>query len=104
MGRVRGAAGLRWRPWFSRQPGGAAVRGRGAGRRDALLVAVLAWVPTGGDPAERRAPSPYLRDMWRDAAWNRLLNAFDAGLGGFPDEVRVEPRVVRGEAGWLGRP
>jgi nucleotide-binding universal stress UspA family protein len=70
-----------------------------AGHRDALLVAVIAWVPPGGDLAERRAPSPYLRQMWRDAAWDRLLNAFDAGLGGFPDDVSVEPRVVRGEAG-----
>ena len=67
--------------------------------RDALLVAILAWLPPGGDLAERRAPSPYLRKIWRDAAWDRLLNAFDAGLGGFPAEVMVEPRVICGEAG-----
>ena len=67
--------------------------------RDALLVAIIAWLPPGGELAERRYPSPYLRQIWRDAAWDRLLGAFDAGLGGFPDEVPVEPRVVRGEPG-----
>jgi nucleotide-binding universal stress UspA family protein len=67
--------------------------------RDAPLVAIIAWLPPGGDMAERRAPSPYLRKIWRDAAWDRLFNAFDAGLGGFPSEVIVEPRVIRGEAG-----
>jgi nucleotide-binding universal stress UspA family protein len=70
-----------------------------ARERDALLVAIIAWVPPGGELAERRYPSPYLRHIWRDAAWDRLLSAFDAGLGGFPDEVPVEPRVVRGEPG-----
>jgi nucleotide-binding universal stress UspA family protein len=70
-----------------------------ARHRGAPLVAVIAWLPPGGDLAERRTPSPYLRKMWRNAAWNRLLDAFDAGLGGFPPDVPVEPRVVRGEAG-----
>jgi nucleotide-binding universal stress UspA family protein len=67
--------------------------------RGVPLVAVITWLPPGGDLAERRAPSPYLRKIWRDAAWDRLWNAFDAGLGGFPSEVMVEPRVIRGEAG-----
>jgi nucleotide-binding universal stress UspA family protein len=67
--------------------------------RDAPIVAIIAWLPPGGDMAERRAPSPYLRKIWRDAAWDRLWNAFDAGLGGLPAEVSVEPRVIRGETG-----
>jgi len=70
-----------------------------ARERDALLVAIIAWLPPGGDLAERRYPSVYLRQIWRNAAWDRLLSAFDAGLGGFPPEVPVEPRVVRGEPG-----
>jgi nucleotide-binding universal stress UspA family protein len=37
--------------------------------------------------------------MWRDAAWQRLWTAFDAGLGGVPADVHVEPHVVRGETG-----
>ena len=48
------------------------------------LVAVTAWVPPGGDLAERRNSSPYLRKIWRDAAWKQLWAAFDAGLGGVP--------------------
>jgi nucleotide-binding universal stress UspA family protein len=49
--------------------------------------------------AERRNASPYLRKIWRDAAWERLLDAFDAGLGGVPADLRVEPVVARGETG-----
>jgi nucleotide-binding universal stress UspA family protein len=63
------------------------------------LVPVIAWVPPGGDAAERSRPSPYLRRIWRDEARKRLLNAFDAGLGGIPTDVRVEPLVERGETG-----
>lgn len=67
--------------------------------RDTLLVAIIAWLPPGGDLAERRYPSVALRHIWRSAAWDRLRCAFDAGLGGFPADVTVEPRVVRGEPG-----
>jgi nucleotide-binding universal stress UspA family protein len=63
------------------------------------LLAVTAWVPPGGDLAERRHSSPYLRKIWREAAWERLWTAFDAGLGGVPADLRVEPRVARGETG-----
>jgi nucleotide-binding universal stress UspA family protein len=68
-------------------------------QRDVPLFPVLAWVPPGGDLAERRHPSPYLRKLWRDAAWQRLWDAFDAGLGGVPADIEVEPAVVRGDAG-----
>ena len=67
--------------------------------REATLVAVIAWVPPGGDFAERSHPSPYLRRIWREAARKRLADAFDAGLGGLPDDVAVVARVERGEPG-----
>lgn len=70
-----------------------------ARRRHVPLVPVLAWTPPGGDLAERRSPSPYLRRVWREEAWRRLWAAFDAGLGGVPGDVEVDPQVVRGQTG-----
>jgi nucleotide-binding universal stress UspA family protein len=67
--------------------------------RQAVLVPVIAWTPPGGDFAERSHPSPYLRRIWREAARERLAEAFDAGLGGVPDDIPVQARVERGEAG-----
>ena len=67
--------------------------------RQATLVAVIAWVPPGGDFAERSHPSPYLRKVWRDAAKQRLADAFDAAFGGIPDDVAVLVRIERGEPG-----
>ena len=70
-----------------------------ARQRDVPLLPVIAWLPPGGDLAERRHASPYLRKLWRDAAWDRLRTAFDDGLGGFPADLQVEPHVERGETG-----
>ena len=70
-----------------------------ARQRDVPLLAVIAWVPPGGDLAERRHSSPYLRQIWREAAWERLQAAFDDGLGGVPADLAVEPHVERGETG-----
>lgn len=70
-----------------------------ARQRDVSLLPVIAWVPPGGDLAERRHSSPYLRKIWREAAWERLTAAFDDGLGGMPAGLHVEPHVERGEAG-----
>jgi nucleotide-binding universal stress UspA family protein len=70
-----------------------------ARERRVPLVPVIAWVPPGGDLTERRYPSPYLREVWRDAARQRLIAAFESGLGGAPAEVEVEACVVRGETG-----
>ena len=70
-----------------------------ARQRDVPLIPVIAWVPPGGDLAERRHSSPYLRKIWRDAAWERLCAAFDDGLGGFPADLKVEAHVERGEPG-----
>jgi nucleotide-binding universal stress UspA family protein len=67
--------------------------------RNVPLLAVSAWVPPGGEAAERRAPSAHLRKVWREAAWERLWAAFDAGLGGVPADLTVEPQVARGEPG-----
>src|ERR1700745_3166910 len=38
-----------------------------ARQRDVPLLAITAWVPPGGDVAERRHPAPSLRKLWRDA-------------------------------------
>ena len=70
-----------------------------ARQRNVPLVPVIAWVPPGGDMAERRHSSPYLRKIWRDAAWERLWAAFDDGLGGVPADLRVEARCERGQSG-----
>jgi nucleotide-binding universal stress UspA family protein len=70
-----------------------------ARRREAALVAVHAWVPPGGELAERRCPVPELRQVWQDAAWRRLWDAFDAALGGRPPDLPMEPVVMRGDAG-----
>ena len=70
-----------------------------ARQRDVPLLPVIAWVPPGGDLAERRHSSPYLRKIWREAAWERLTAAFDDGLGGMPADLHVEPHVERGETG-----
>jgi len=67
--------------------------------RQVPLTAVIAWVPPGGDLAERGHPSPYLRRIWSEAARERLMDAFEAGLGGLPADVRVEACVERGETG-----
>ena len=70
-----------------------------ARERDARLLPVIAWIPPGGDLAERRQPNLYLRKIWRDAAQARLWDAFDMGLGGLPDDLSVEALVVRGPTG-----
>ena len=70
-----------------------------ARQRSVPLLAVTAWIPPGGDMAERRHSSPYLRKIWRDAAWERLWAAFDTGLGGVPADLHVETQAVRGDTG-----
>jgi nucleotide-binding universal stress UspA family protein len=66
---------------------------------DSALIPVLVWTPPGGDLADRRGPSIYLRQVWKDAAWQRLWYALDLAFGGALAGVPVEPMVVRGEAG-----
>jgi nucleotide-binding universal stress UspA family protein len=40
-----------------------------------------------------------MRRVWSEAARRRLASAFDDGLGGLPTDVRVDPRVARGDTG-----
>jgi nucleotide-binding universal stress UspA family protein len=63
------------------------------------LVAVLAWIPVGGELAYRRAPCPPLLHVWHNAARERLCRAFDDAFGRFPNDVAIEARVIRGDAG-----
>jgi len=65
----------------------------------ATLIPVLAWVPPGGDLADRRCPSTYLRETWHEAAAGRLTEAIDLAFGGSPDDVVMQSAVLRGEAG-----
>jgi nucleotide-binding universal stress UspA family protein len=67
--------------------------------QEAALVPVLAWVPPGGEVADRRHPSGYLRRIWEQDARTRLHDALDAAFGGPPAGVVTEPMVIRGEVG-----
>jgi nucleotide-binding universal stress UspA family protein len=70
-----------------------------ARERQVPLVPVIAWIPPGGDFAERSHPSPYLRRVWQETAVKRLTGAFDECFGGVPDGLHVQARVERGDAG-----
>jgi len=65
----------------------------------AALAPVLAWTPPGGDLADRRSPCSPLRQIWKQAAWERLWQAIDLAIGGPPADLDFIPAVVRGEAG-----
>lgn len=69
--------------------------------RGAVLLAVLAWAPAGGEVAYRRAPSPLLLRLWESAAGERLRESFDAVFGGMPAGVTVRMMVVRARPGPL---
>ncbi len=68
---------------------------------EAALVPVLAWVPPEGDHAPRLQSSGYLRQVWHDAACQRLRDALTAAWGEVPDDPMVQPHVERGAAGWV---
>jgi nucleotide-binding universal stress UspA family protein len=68
---------------------------------DAIVMPVLAWVPPGGDLADRRAPSGYLRRVWAEDARKRLWRALELAWGEIPTDPPVQPFVQRGEAGWV---
>ncbi len=68
---------------------------------DVPLIPVLAWVPPGGDRADRCSPGGYLRRLWAEDADQRLRAALTAAWGGIPDCPVVRPLVRRGEAGWI---
>jgi nucleotide-binding universal stress UspA family protein len=71
---------------------------------DAPLTAILAWVPPGGDLAERRAPSAELRRIWKQAAAKRLDDAMRTAWGSVPADLMVDPMVVRGPGDPARRP
>ena len=70
-----------------------------ARENDATLVPVLAWLPPGGDFADRAHPSGFLRQVWRDAAWLRLWAALEWPGAGSPRRAGRQPQVLRGEPG-----
>lgn len=70
-----------------------------ARERGVPLMPVIVWIPPGGSFAERGQPSARLRDLWQDAARQRLVAAFEAGLGGVPADVVVDLCAERGETG-----
>jgi nucleotide-binding universal stress UspA family protein len=65
----------------------------------AVLAPVLAWMPPGGEVADRRAPCPPLRRAWTQAAWERLWRAIELAIGGPPADVEFSPQIFRGNAG-----
>ena len=70
-----------------------------ARHHDVPLIPVLAWVPPGGDLADRRHPCAALRKVWREAAEERLQTALREAWGGIPLGLEVRPMVVRGDPG-----
>lgn len=70
-----------------------------ARRLEATLIPVLAWQVPGGDMQSRRVAVPEYVRVLRERAQQELLSAFDEGLGGLPQDVQVEPWVIRGPAG-----
>ncbi len=66
---------------------------------DAVLMPVIAWVPPGGELADRRYPSKELRAVWDRNARERLGHAVELAIGGPPEGVEFAPTAVRGEAG-----
>ncbi|WP_035794956.1 universal stress protein [Kitasatospora mediocidica] len=68
-------------------------------RTDAEVLAVLAWLPVGGEYAYRHAPCPPLLAVWREAAEARLSEALCVAFGGAPAGVRLSTLVIRGESG-----
>jgi nucleotide-binding universal stress UspA family protein len=70
-----------------------------AHRTDVPVIAALAWVPPGGDLADRRFPSPDLRQVWADAAGRRLAEAVTRACGDAPQRLDFRRVVIRGEPG-----
>jgi nucleotide-binding universal stress UspA family protein len=65
----------------------------------APLLLVLAWMPPGGDLADRTSPSPILREVWAEAAHQRLHAAMRVAFGGLLLDVDTVLQTIRGEPG-----
>ncbi|GAA1261204.1 universal stress protein [Kitasatospora nipponensis] len=70
-----------------------------ARRTSSEVLAVLAWLPQGGEHGYRLAPCPPLLASWRESAVARLREALDEAFGGAPAGVRLSAVVVRGDTG-----
>jgi nucleotide-binding universal stress UspA family protein len=68
---------------------------------DADLFPVHAWAPPAIALAGHQVPSEYLRQVWEDAAWQRLWDALEAAFGGLPPGIRAEPVIAPGSPGWI---
>lgn len=68
-------------------------------QEEAPLIAVHAWVPPGGEMAERRHPSPDLWKVWEKAARHRLQKAINSAWGCVPAGLDLQPLVRRAEPG-----
>jgi nucleotide-binding universal stress UspA family protein len=66
---------------------------------DASLVVALAWTPPGGEIADRRSPSPALKDIWHSSAWNSVMQSVLSAWGGLPEDVPTSLVVAKGPAG-----
>ena len=66
---------------------------------DAALVPVLAWLPPGGDRADRRTPCEELRRLWARDARARLQDALNLAWGEPPADPPVRPVIRRGRPG-----
>jgi nucleotide-binding universal stress UspA family protein len=66
---------------------------------DATLVPVLAWLPPGGDLADRRTPNEELRRIWAQDAHQKLQDTLNLAWGTPPAGLRVRPLVRRGRPG-----
>ncbi|MFD0260381.1 universal stress protein [Kitasatospora indigofera] len=74
----------------------AVAEGRATG---AEVLAVLAWIPPGGEHGYRLAPCPPLLATWQEDAAARLREALDEAFGGAPAGVRLCAQVIRGDSG-----
>jgi nucleotide-binding universal stress UspA family protein len=63
------------------------------------LVPVLAWLPPGGDLADRRAPCEELRRLWARDACARLQDTLNLAWGEPPADLPVRPVIRRGRPG-----
>jgi nucleotide-binding universal stress UspA family protein len=66
---------------------------------DAALVPVLAWLPPGGDLADRRTPCEDLRRLWAQDARQRPQDTLNLAWGEPPADLPVRPVIRRGRPG-----
>ena len=57
----------------------------------AALIPLLAWLPPGGDLADRKSPDPELRQLWQDHAWQRLWETLETTFGACPPASTPSP-------------